>query len=81
VSWLDRSLQAMRVPLSGSPAMVKAPMGAVELGEDHHGVGSLREGLRRRGDGGGAELGVGAWKTCNRGDGWILFIVRGVIEG
>jgi hypothetical protein len=71
----------MRAALSGSPAMVKAPMGAVELGEDRHNVGSLREGLRRRGDGGGAELGDGAWKTCNRGDGWILFIARGVVEG
>jgi hypothetical protein len=50
-------------------------MGAVELRGDHHGVGSVREGLQQHGDGGWAELGFGAQKTCNRDDGWILFIV------
>jgi hypothetical protein len=50
----------------------------VELREDHHGVGLVRQG---HGDGGGVELGFGAQKTCNQGDEWIFFIVRGVIEG
>jgi hypothetical protein len=77
-SRLDRSLLTMRVALSGSPAMVNAPVGVVELREDNNGVGLVRQG---RDDGGGVELGFGAQKTCNQGDGWILFIVRGVIEG
>jgi hypothetical protein len=77
-SRLDRSLLTMRAALSGSPAMVNAPVGVVELREDHHGVGLVRQG---HGDGGGVELGFGAQKTCNQGDGWIFFIVRGVIEG
>jgi hypothetical protein len=80
-SRLGRSLLTMRVALNSFPTMVKAPMGVVKLGEDRHSVGSVREGLRRCGDNGGAELGFGAQKTCNRGDGWILFIVRGVVEG
>jgi hypothetical protein len=47
----------VRAASSGSPVMVKAPMGLLELREDHRGVGSIWEGLRRCSDCGGAELG------------------------
>jgi hypothetical protein len=80
-SRLGQRLLTVRAAPSGSPALVKAPTGAVELREDRHVVGSVKEGRQRRGDGGGAELRFVAWKSCNRGDGWILFILRGVVEG
>jgi hypothetical protein len=44
-SWLGQRLLTVRVAPSGSPAMVKAPTGAVELREGRHVVGSVQEGL------------------------------------
>jgi hypothetical protein len=64
-SRLRRSLLMVRAAPTGSLAMVKASTGVVELGEDSRGVGSVREGLRQRGDSGVEELGFGAQKTYN----------------